>query len=106
MQFVRRDVWHVTFLGPGLETPLPKTLTFTDEGKICELARRGEVVGGLHLVVSTPSQIDQVVSSLLDTYHIQRTALGHCTGEKTFAILQQRLGTNYRYAGVGEVLGL
>jgi 7,8-dihydropterin-6-yl-methyl-4-(beta-D-ribofuranosyl)aminobenzene 5'-phosphate synthase len=65
-----------------------------------------EVVGGLHLVVSTPSQIDQVVSSLLDTYHSQRTALGHCTGEKTFAILQQRLGTNYRYAGVGEVLGL
>jgi hypothetical protein len=42
MQFVRRDVWHVTFLGPGLETPLPKTLTFRDEGKICELARRGE----------------------------------------------------------------
>jgi hypothetical protein len=42
MQFVRRDVWHVTFLEPGLETPLPKTLTFTDEGKIRELARRGE----------------------------------------------------------------
>jgi hypothetical protein len=38
MQFV----WHVTFLEPGLETPLPKTLTFTDEGKIRELARRGE----------------------------------------------------------------
>jgi hypothetical protein len=31
MQFVRRDVWHVTFLEPGLQTPLPKTLTFTDE---------------------------------------------------------------------------
>jgi hypothetical protein len=28
------------------------------------------------------------------------------TGEKTFAILQQRLGTNYHYAGVGEVVGL
>ncbi len=28
MQFVRRDVWHVTFLEPGLQTPLPKTLTF------------------------------------------------------------------------------
>jgi hypothetical protein len=27
MQFVRRDVWHVTFLEPGLQTPLPKTLT-------------------------------------------------------------------------------
>ena len=42
MQFVRRDVWHVTFLEPGLQRPLPKTLTFADEGKIRELARRGE----------------------------------------------------------------
>jgi hypothetical protein len=42
MQFVRRDVWHVTFLEPGMQTPLPKTLTFRDEGKIRELARRGE----------------------------------------------------------------
>jgi hypothetical protein len=46
MQFVRRDVWHVSFLEPGLQTPLPKTLTFTDEGKIRELARRGEATGG------------------------------------------------------------
>jgi hypothetical protein len=42
MRFVRRDVWHVTFLEPGLERPLPKTLTFRDQGKIRELARRGE----------------------------------------------------------------
>jgi hypothetical protein len=42
MQFVRREVWHVTFLEPGLQRPLPKTLTFKDEGKIRELARRGE----------------------------------------------------------------
>ncbi len=41
MRFVR-DVWHVMFLEPGLERPLPKTLTFRDEGKIRELARRGE----------------------------------------------------------------
>ena len=45
MQFVRRDVWYVTFLEPGLQTPLPKTLTFRDEGKIRELARRGEAWG-------------------------------------------------------------
>jgi hypothetical protein len=42
MQFARRDVWHVTFLEPGLERPLPKTLTFKDEGKLREFARRGE----------------------------------------------------------------
>jgi hypothetical protein len=34
MEFVRRDVWYVTFLEPGLQTPLPKTLTFRNEGKI------------------------------------------------------------------------
>jgi hypothetical protein len=42
MQFVRRDVWHVTFLEPRLQTPMPKKLIFRDEGKIPELARTGE----------------------------------------------------------------
>jgi hypothetical protein len=36
------QVWHVTFLEPGLQTALPETLTLKDEGKIRELARRGE----------------------------------------------------------------
>ena len=45
MQFVRRDAWYVTFLEPGLETPLPKTLAFRDEGKIRELACCGEAWG-------------------------------------------------------------
>ena len=45
MQFVWRELWYVTFLEPGLERPLPKTLTFRDEGKIRELARRGEAWG-------------------------------------------------------------
>jgi hypothetical protein len=45
MQFVRREVWHVTFLEPGLEKPLPRQLAFRDEGKIRELARRGEPWG-------------------------------------------------------------
>jgi hypothetical protein len=45
MRFVRREVWHVTFEEPGLQKPLPKTLTFRDEGKIRELARRGEAWG-------------------------------------------------------------
>jgi hypothetical protein len=36
----RRLVCHV--LEPGLQTPLPKKLTFRDEGKIRALARRGE----------------------------------------------------------------
>ena len=43
MQFDRRDVWYVTFLEPGLQTPLPKMLTFADESKIRELAPRGSL---------------------------------------------------------------
>jgi 7,8-dihydropterin-6-yl-methyl-4-(beta-D-ribofuranosyl)aminobenzene 5'-phosphate synthase len=85
---------------PGIETILANVTEQTHTSSILEL------VGGLHLVVSTPSQIDHTVSALLDTYHVQRTALGHCTGEKTFATLQKRLGKNYRYAGLGEVLAL
>ena len=42
MKFVRREVWEVTFFEPGLQTPMPKRLTFRDEGKIRALARRGE----------------------------------------------------------------
>jgi hypothetical protein len=44
MRFVRRDVWHVTFLEPGLQTPLPKTLTFRDA------IAKGE--GGVYLRLS------------------------------------------------------
>ena len=71
---------------PGIENILANVAAQTHTSSIFEL------VGGLHLVVSTPSQIDHTVSTLLDTYHVQRTALGHCTGEKTSAILQKRLG--------------
>jgi hypothetical protein len=45
MQFVRSDVWHVTFLEPGFANATPKALTFKDEGKMRELARRGEAWG-------------------------------------------------------------
>jgi hypothetical protein len=42
MQFVRRDVWHVTFLEPGLQKPLPKKLTFKGEGKIRDWRAAGK----------------------------------------------------------------
>ncbi len=45
MQFVRRDIWHVTFLEPGLQTPLPKTLTFKMRAKFASwhgVERRGK----------------------------------------------------------------
>jgi hypothetical protein len=49
MQFVRRDVWYVTFLEPGLQTPLPKTLTFRNEGEIRIEALQRVKLRGLEL---------------------------------------------------------
>lgn len=65
-----------------------------------------EVIGGMHLAVSTPDQIDHTISELLSHYRVQRMAPGHCTGERAFALIQRLLGRNYIYAGVGEVFPL
>ncbi len=64
------------------------------------------VVGGLHLVDADPAQIEATVDELLDHYKVELVAPGHCTGERTFSLLQQRLGKGYVYAGVGETVGL
>jgi hypothetical protein len=47
MRFEKREHWHVSFVEAGLETVLPCKLTFTDSGKILELARKGEAWGNL-----------------------------------------------------------
>jgi hypothetical protein len=47
MRFELRQVWHVSFLEAGLQTELPRKLTFKSAGKILELARRGEAWGNL-----------------------------------------------------------
>jgi hypothetical protein len=47
MRFELRGLWHVSFLEAGLETELPRKLTFSSPGKILELARRGEAWGNL-----------------------------------------------------------
>jgi hypothetical protein len=41
MTFFYRAGWQVQFCEADLKTPLPGTFTFTDAGKIWELARRG-----------------------------------------------------------------
>lgn len=85
---------------PGIENVLANVVRQTNAPSIYE------VIGGLHLVVSKPADVDHIVAELLTTYHVQRTALGHCTGEHTFALMQKRLGKEYLYAGVGEILPL
>jgi hypothetical protein len=48
-RFELRQLWHVTFLEAGLETELPRKLTFASPGKILELARRGQAWGNLEI---------------------------------------------------------
>jgi len=64
------------------------------------------VAGGFHLVVSKDEEIDNIVSSLRDTYKVAYVAPGHCTGEPTFAALRKAFGVRYLYAGLGTTLAL
>jgi hypothetical protein len=41
MHFILRKVWFCQFLEEDLKTALPKTIRFTDDKKIWEMARRG-----------------------------------------------------------------
>lgn len=62
------------------------------------------VLGGLHLLTDTPEQIDGTLKTLAETYHVQRMAVGHCTGELAFLKIQQRWGREDTYAGLGETI--
>jgi 7,8-dihydropterin-6-yl-methyl-4-(beta-D-ribofuranosyl)aminobenzene 5'-phosphate synthase len=62
------------------------------------------VIGGLHLVTASDSDIATVVASLHDTWKVDYVAPGHCTGEPTFAALRKAFGDRYVYAGLGSRL--
>jgi len=64
------------------------------------------VAGGFHLVTAQDDAIEKTVRALHDTYRIDFVAPGHCTGEPTFAALQNAFGDRYLYAGVGTTLAL
>ena len=64
------------------------------------------LIGGLHLVTTPEQEIDRLVRALHDDWKIEGVAPGHCTGERAFALLQNRFGSRYRYAGVGTVIQL
>jgi 7,8-dihydropterin-6-yl-methyl-4-(beta-D-ribofuranosyl)aminobenzene 5'-phosphate synthase len=85
---------------PGIENILSNVTQQTHRAEVYE------VIGGMHLLLSTPAQVDHVVSELVDRYLVQRVAPGHCSGEHVFAVLEKRFGKEYFYAGIGEVLQL
>ena len=57
-------------------------------------------------MVAKDPEIEHVATALRDTYRVEYVAPGHCTGEPTFAALQQIFGASYVYAGVGTVVDL
>ncbi len=64
------------------------------------------IFGGLHLVLSPPTEIERVAHSLRDGFGVAAIAPGHCTGEPGFDTLQRLFGSSYRFAGLGTRLDL
>ena len=64
------------------------------------------IAGGFHLVVAQDPAIERVATALHDTYKVDYIAPGHCTGEPSFAALQQAFGDRYLYAGLGTTLSV
>jgi 7,8-dihydropterin-6-yl-methyl-4-(beta-D-ribofuranosyl)aminobenzene 5'-phosphate synthase len=64
------------------------------------------IAGGFHLVAAQDPAIEEIVTTLHDTYKVDYIAPGHCTGEPTFAALQKTFGDHYLYAGLGTTLEL
>lgn len=62
------------------------------------------LLGGLHLLQDSREQIDETLGVLADRYHVQKMAVGHCTGELGFLLIQQKWGKNDEYAGLGETV--
>ena len=90
MSFFKRGGWKVQFLEADLKTSLPRKLTFSDPGKIRELAKRGEAWrtsearqmlviaieagrGGVHLSL-TPAQYARLRRSGLPTTSDDRSS--------------------------------
>lgn len=62
--------------------------------------------GGLHLVGSSDADIQRITAALHDRWKLDYLAVGHCTGEPTFAALQKAFGDRYLYAGLGTVIDI
>jgi 7,8-dihydropterin-6-yl-methyl-4-(beta-D-ribofuranosyl)aminobenzene 5'-phosphate synthase len=62
--------------------------------------------GGLHLVGALDPDIQRISAALRDQWKLDYIAIGHCTGEPTFAALQKAFRDRYIYAGVGTVVNI
>jgi 7,8-dihydropterin-6-yl-methyl-4-(beta-D-ribofuranosyl)aminobenzene 5'-phosphate synthase len=64
------------------------------------------IAGGFHLVVSSDTDIEKIVTALRDTFKVRYVAPGHCTGEPAFTALKKAFGDGYLYAGLGTTVAL
>jgi 7,8-dihydropterin-6-yl-methyl-4-(beta-D-ribofuranosyl)aminobenzene 5'-phosphate synthase len=64
------------------------------------------VFGGTHLLPAAPEEISRIATSLRDDHKVAWIAPVHCTGEPAFAILKEKFGERYLYAGLGTTLSL
>lgn len=64
------------------------------------------VLGGFHLVLASPAEIDRVAGTLADVFKVERVAPGHCTSEPGFAALRDRFTERFDRAGLGSVISL
>ncbi len=62
--------------------------------------------GGLHLVGAADADIQKISTALHDQWKLDYIAIGHCTGEPTFAALQKAFADRYIYAGVGTIVSI
>lgn len=62
--------------------------------------------GGLHLVGAADADIQKISTALHDQWKLDYLAIGHCTGEPTFAALQKAFADRYIYAGVGTIVSI
>lgn len=60
--------------------------------------------GGLHLLQDSPQQVAATLDVLANQYHVQTMAIGHCSGELTFKLAQQKWPGKTIYAGLGETI--
>ncbi|HEY0702542.1 MAG TPA: MBL fold metallo-hydrolase [Candidatus Acidoferrales bacterium] len=62
--------------------------------------------GGIHLVGAPDAEVQRISAALHDQWKLDYIAVGHCTGEPTFAALQKTFGDRYLYAGLGTVIDI
>jgi 7,8-dihydropterin-6-yl-methyl-4-(beta-D-ribofuranosyl)aminobenzene 5'-phosphate synthase len=62
------------------------------------------LVGGLHQIQSSDTEVIRIAGVLHDQYKIERVAPGHCTGEPQFAALKKAFADHYIYAGLGSTI--